>query len=126
MAAKKKADRLAPAVPAMPRLFEAQAREFIKRHVEGQRTATATKQAIERDLISAWSGRVVTDIGKADVIDTRRDTGCRPLPPATAPEPSADVGGSSSAASPKSTRRRHQEAAGKSRQRVLSDDSCAI
>jgi integrase len=69
MAAKKKAARLAPPVPAMPRLFDAQAREFIKRHVEGQRSAKETTQAIERDLIGAWSGRVVTDIGKADVIE---------------------------------------------------------
>jgi integrase len=69
MAAAKKAARLAPAVPAMPRLFEAQAREFIKRHVANQRSARETTLAIERDLISAWSGRLVTDIGKADVLE---------------------------------------------------------
>ncbi len=31
--------------------------------------AAGTKQAIERDLIGAWSGRAVTDIGKMDVIE---------------------------------------------------------
>jgi len=53
----------------LPRSFEVQAREFIKRHVEGQRSGKETKAAIERDLIGAWSGRIVTDIGKADVIE---------------------------------------------------------
>jgi integrase len=69
MAAKKKADRQAAPAPALPRLFETQAREFFKRHVEGQRSAKQTKAIIEQDLIGAWAGRLVTDIGRADVND---------------------------------------------------------
>jgi integrase len=67
LAAHKRASRRR-ATP-LPRSFEVQAREFIKRHVEGQRSAKETKASIERDLIGAWSGRIVTDIGKADVIE---------------------------------------------------------
>jgi integrase len=53
----------------LPRSFEVQAREFIKRHVEGQRSAKETTAAIERDLIGSWSRRLVTDVSKADVIE---------------------------------------------------------
>jgi len=67
MAAQKRAHRGATA--PLGRSVEDQAREFIKRHVEGQRTAAETKASIERDIIGTWGSRHVRSIMKADVVE---------------------------------------------------------
>jgi integrase len=64
----KVAARKASPETALSRLFETRAREFLKRHVAGQRTEKETEQAVEK-LIEAWKGRQASAIGKADVLE---------------------------------------------------------
>jgi integrase len=75
--AEKMAARQAGPQTAIGRLFETQAREFVKRHVAGQRTARETEAMVER-LIDAWGKRQVDDISKPDVLahlDALQDAG---------------------------------------------------
>jgi integrase len=61
--------RQKPVTPPPERLFEEQAREYIRRHVSGKRTAARIGADIERELIPKWKGRLVADISRADVVE---------------------------------------------------------
>jgi integrase len=57
--------------------FEALATEYISRRAAKIRTGTAISQVIERELISRWGSRPLTEIGRADVIRMVEDVGDR-------------------------------------------------
>ena len=60
--------------------FAAVAEEYLKRHVQDQRTAKVTERDIRKVLIRRWAARPVTDITREDVVALIDEIAERPAP----------------------------------------------